>query len=321
MSMIESDWESLTLRSTSCAICGPEAPAREVYAPAFEESSFNRQVFSARRLPDRLHYRMVRCNRCGLVRSDPIADQATLSKLYQRSGFDYVSEIPHLRRTYGRYLSLAAGRASRPPRRILEVGCGNGFLLEEALAQGFQTVCGVEPSHEARALTAPSVRESIVPEVMRPGLFPPGQFDLVCMFQVFDHLPEPGAILDECLRVLAAGGILLCLHHNVRALSARLLGERSPIIDIEHCYLYDPRTMRLLLDRHGFETLATGMALNTISLQHLVHLLPLPAALKSGARAAAGGRLGRLSIRLPLGNLYAVARRPRTALRGGDDAI
>jgi SAM-dependent methyltransferase len=319
--MIESEGQRLTLRPTCCAICGPDAPAGELYPPAFEETSFNRRVFSARRLPDRLHYRMVRCGSCGLVRSDPVADQATLSRLYERSGFDYASEIPHLRRTYGRYLSLAARRASRPPQRILEVGCGNGFLLEEALAQGFHTVCGVEPSRDARALAASSIRESIVPDVMRPGLFAPGQFDLICMFQVLDHLPEPGAILDECRRVLTDGGILLCLHHNVRALSARLLGERSPIIDIEHCYLYAPHTMRLLLQKHGFETLDTGTALNTVSLRHLVHLLPLPAAIKSPLRdAAAREPIARLSVKLPLGNLYAVARRPAADLGSGHDA-
>jgi SAM-dependent methyltransferase len=319
--MIESDWESLTLWPTRCAICGPDVPATELYPPTFDETSFNRRVFSARRVPDRLHYRMVRCRSCGLVRSDPVADQATLATLYERSGFDYASEIPHLRRTYGRYLSLAARRTSRPLRRMLEVGCGNGFLLEEALAQGFHTVCGVEPSRDARALAEPSIRECIVPDVMRPGLFARGQFDLICMFQVFDHLSEPGAILDECLRVLADGGLLLCLHHNVRALSARLLGERSPIIDIEHCYLYTPDTMRLLLHKHGFETLETGTALNTVSLRHLAHLLPLPAAIKSPLQdAAACEPVARLSVKLPLGNLYAVARRPTAEVGRGHDA-
>jgi hypothetical protein len=97
--MIESDRERLTLRPTYCAICGPVTPAEELHPPTFDESSFNRRVFSARRLPDRLHYRMVRCRSCDLVRSDPVADQATLSRLYERSGFDYASEIPHLRRT------------------------------------------------------------------------------------------------------------------------------------------------------------------------------------------------------------------------------
>src|SRR3982074_2936789 len=93
--MIESERESLTLRPTCCAICGPDAPAQELYPPTSSEPPFTLRVFSARRLPARLHYRMVRCRSCGLVRSDPVADEATLSRLYERNGFDYGSGIPH----------------------------------------------------------------------------------------------------------------------------------------------------------------------------------------------------------------------------------
>jgi SAM-dependent methyltransferase len=305
----------VVLRPTRCAICDVEAAAEELYAPTFDETSFNHRVFSARRVPDRVHYRIVRCPACGLVRSDPVADQASLSALYAGASFDYEAEVPYLRRGYGRYLALARRRSTRPPRRMLDVGCGNGFMLEEALSQGFESVRGVEPSSRAIASAAPSVRRRIVQDVLRQGLFARAAFDLLCMFQVFDHLPEPGAVLDACWEALAPDGTLLCLHHNVRSLSARVLGERSPIVDIEHCYLYSPRTMLLLLRKHGFEVVEVGAASNTLSLRHLVRLLPLPAGLDTRAAAAVGrGRLGELSLRLPLGNLYAIARRPAAAV-------
>jgi SAM-dependent methyltransferase len=306
--MSEGGAAAIPLRRTTCAVCGGEA-ADEVCAATFDDASFNERVFSARRLPDRVHYRMVRCRGCGLVRSDPVADQATLAGLYERSGFDYAAEVPNLRRTYGRYLARARRWMSPPPSRLLEVGCGSGFVLEEALAAGFEAVRGVEPSRDAVASAGPAVRQLIVPDAFRPGIFAAGEFDLVCMFQVFDHLPAPGLVLDECRRVLAPGGLLLLLHHNVRSLSARLLGVRSPIIDIEHCYLYSPRTMRLLLLKHGFGVVEAGAASNTLSLRHLAHLLPLPTGARARLLEAMAGRPGRLSLRLPLGNLYVIARR------------
>jgi SAM-dependent methyltransferase len=299
----------VVLRPTVCAICGVAAGADELYSATFDAASFNRRVFSARRLPDRVHYRMVRCRECGLIRSDPAADQAALAGLYERSSFDYAAEVPNLRRTYGRYLARAARCAARPPERLLEVGCGSGFVMEEALAQGFRVVRGVEPSRDAVASAAPAVRDLIELGPMRPELFGAGEFDLVCMFQVFDHLPEPGLVLEDCRRVLARGGTLLLLHHNVRSLSARLLGGRSPIVDIEHCYLYGLRTLGLLLRKHGFDVVEAGSALNSLSLRHLAHLLPLPAVLKGRLLQAAAGPLGRLAVRLPLGNLFAIARR------------
>jgi SAM-dependent methyltransferase len=194
---------------------------------------------------------------------------------------------------------------------MLEIGCGSGFLLEEALAQGFAAVRGVEPSGEAIARSAPSIRPCIVQDVMRPGLFDRHEFDLICMFQVLDHLPDPGSVLDACRRALVPEGILLCLHHNQRSLSARLLGEHSPIVDIEHCFLYSPPTMRILLQKHGFVVIEVGVALNTLSVRHLVHLLPMLGGLRARLLAAATGEpIERLRLRLPLGNLYAIARSP-----------
>ena len=81
------------------------------------------------------------------------------------------------------------------------------------------------------------IRPNIVNDILRPGLFPPETFDAVCLFQTFDHISDPGSLLDECRRLLKPGGLMLCFNHNIAAASARLLGERSPIIDIEHTFL------------------------------------------------------------------------------------
>jgi SAM-dependent methyltransferase len=298
------------MRSTDCAICGPGRGAREVYPQAFNPDDLNPVIFSARRAPDRRHFRIVRCDTCGLVRSDPVAPSSTLAELYQASDFDYGEEVANLRRTYGRYLgrldSLGGVRGS-----LLEIGCGNGFFLLEALARGYRDVRGVEPSRDAIELAAPEIRPAIVEEVMRPGLFEADAFDVVCLFQVFDHVPDPGALLAEIHRVLRPGGLLLFLNHNVTSLSSRLLGEHSPIIDIEHTYLYSPLTMSRVVAAGGFEVVAGGPATNTYSLKYLAHLLPLPAGLRRAAGRLLTGRAGRWRMTVPLGNLFLVARRPR----------
>lgn len=303
--MTEPGIPGIQLAPTPCAICGTFDNATELYAPTYDEGSFNESIFSARRIPDAIHYRLVRCLECGLVRSDPAADQASLSDLYVRSSFDYAPEVPNLRRTYGRYLAKA--RAHARGRTLLEIGCGNGFMLEEALAQGYEEVRGVEPSVKAIEAAAPVVKAQIVPDIMRAGLFEPGEFDTVCLFQVFDHLPEPGAFLDEVRGVMSTGAVLLCFNHNVSAVSSRMLGEKSPIVDIEHCYLYSPATMKLILEKHGFDVVDVGAATNTLSLRHFLHLLPAPKRIKQTLLAAADRTgAGRLHLRLPLGNLYAI---------------
>lgn len=296
--------QAVELHPTCCPICDTEGNATEVYPATFDPQDFNPAVFSARRLPDRLHYRLVRCDTCGLLRSDPVADAQVLARLYAHSSFDYGDEVINIRRTYGRYLSNLSYRKGA----LLEVGCGNGFFLEEALDQGYVEVWGVEPSQAAVAQAGPRVRPRIRCDILRPGLFAPGSFDTICMFQVFDHLPDPRAILPECFRLLKAGGQLLLLNHDQEAWSARLLGARSPIVDIEHTYLYSRSTLARLVADHGFRVEDSGVVFNYYSLSYLARLLPLPVRIKRVIlRLLQATSAGRFCLRVPLGNLYLIA--------------
>jgi SAM-dependent methyltransferase len=304
---------AIPLTPTRCAICGTEGDAETVYPANFDADAFTPAVFSARRLPDRIHYRVVRCTLCGLVRSDPVAGTELIFDLYARSEFQYGDESANLARTYGRYLRELE-RYARGKNALLEVGCGNGFFLAEALRQGYGTVRGVEPSDDAVAKAPPQVREGIVVDVMRAGLFDEQSFDVICFFQVLDHLPDPAGVLEECLRLLKHGGLVLCLNHDVEALSARLLGARSPIVDIEHTYLFSRKTASRLFEAQGFRVLACRPARNTYSLQYLTHLLPLPGRTKSPLLSALRAtRLGDARLSVRLGNLYVVAERPEAA--------
>jgi SAM-dependent methyltransferase len=301
---------TIELRATRCAICGSSGNATEMYPANFTNAAFTPAVFSARRMPDRVHGRIVRCDTCGLVRSDPMAEPAALVDLYQRSTFDYADETKNLRSTYGRYLrKLEAFGAQKTS--LLEIGCGNGFFLEEAMVQGYVDVRGVEPGAEAVAKAEPLLREKIACGLLRPGLFEPDSFQVICMFQVFDHLFDPVSVLSECGRLLRRGGLLLILNHNIDSVSARILGERSPIIDVEHTYLYSPGTLTRLLEAQGFCVRRSGVAWNAYSLRYLFRLLPFPAGLKQAILAALDAtRIGRLRFALPLGNFYTIAQKP-----------
>ena len=309
MSVTGEPARAVRLAPTRCAICGTEGNSDELYPANLADGAFTATVFSARRLPDGTHYRMVTCRACGLVRSDPVVDLSVLSELYRESTFDYGDELEGLRVTYGAALERLA--ALVPQRRgIVDIGCGTGFVLEVALSQGWSDVRGVEPSTDAVAKAAPSVRPLIVQDMMRAGVLAPESFDAVTLFQVLDHMPDPAAILEACREILRPGGVIVAFNHNVSAVSARLLRERSPIIDVEHTYLYSPETIRRLFTQVGFDVVSVDSVRNTYSPAYLVHLLPLPRAFKKGViPRVRASRLNRLELTVPLGNLCLIARR------------
>jgi SAM-dependent methyltransferase len=299
-----------SLHSTHCAICGEGIASKEVYQANLDPSSFTAEVFSARRLPDRLHYRMVQCVNCGLVRSDPVLSPEALADLYRDSTFDYADELDGLLITYGAALDRAASYLDRR-EGLVDIGCGSGFVLEVAKDRGWTDLHGVEPSGDAIAKAAPGIAPLIVQDMMRTGLFEEESLSAVTLFQVLDHMPDPADLLGDCLRILRPGGVILAFNHNVRAWSARLLGERSPIVDVEHTFLYSPQTMHRLFTKAGFDVISVGPVRNTYSISYLTHLLPLPTSLKHAVlpRLRRTG-LGNRRLTVPLGNLCLIARRP-----------
>ena len=291
------------MRHTLCAICDTDQWDRPLYPEALGDGAFTSDRFSARRMPDRVHYRMVRCGHCGLVRSDPVLDEAELGQLYADSRLTYQHEAGFAGETYAHYLGellpFVPGK-----NRLLEIGCGSGFFLELALDMGFAEVSGVEPSRDAVEAASPRVRGSIRNEGFRDGLFPDRSFDIVCGFQVFDHLANPNETLQTCRRLLRPGGVILLIHHDVGAWTNRLLGERSPVIDVEHIYLYDRHTMARLMAKNGFEMVRVFSVRNRYPIYYWTSLAPLPRGVKSRfVPKLRGSRLGRATVAWNAGNL------------------
>lgn len=289
------------MKTQFCPICGPRVVKKQLYRQNFILSQITARVFSARRRPDRIHYRLVRCGRCGLVFSDPVLPLSQLTSLYRESRFTYSGHVADLTKTYGYYLRYLE-KYGVIKDRLLEIGCGNGFMLLEAKRQGYREVWGVEPSGDAVRQAPETIRPYIKQTVFRPKLFSKNYFDAVCFFQTFDHISQPNNFLKACFDLLKPGGLILAFNHNVESLQAKLLKEKSPIIDVEHTYLYSPATMRLIFKKNKFQVLRIGPSFNIYPIDYLWQLLSAPKWLKPPFN---------FKLKLPIGNLFLAARKPK----------
>ncbi|HEX6472187.1 MAG TPA: methyltransferase domain-containing protein [Streptosporangiaceae bacterium] len=132
---------------------------------------------------------------------------------------------------------LAAHLPSRPPRRVLDVGCGQGtqaLLLARRghavtgldssarLLADFRATLDAEPAEVAdRVRLVRGVAEEIA------ALFAPASFDAVLCHGVLMYFPDPGPLLDGIARVVTPGGIASLLVRNGDGLAMRpgLLGD------------------------------------------------------------------------------------------------
>jgi len=290
-----------------CLFCGGDTCSRELYPRNFRDDDLDPSVFSARRVTEHFHYRMVRCARTGLVYSKEILPDEILSELYARSRVTFSAYADIIRKDY--WKPLQRFRADLRLGTALEIGCSSGFFLEELCERGFADVRGCEPSLEAKSLAAPSVRDGIHTGFFTDAVYPDASFDLICAFQTLDHLGDPLAILETCRRKLKPGGLLYLIVHNADGLQAKLFGEKSPIVDVEHIYLFNPKTLAMAVEKAGLQGLGTFPIANSYPLEYWLTHAPLPLKKVWLAIGRASG-LAKLRLPLSLGNIGIVARKP-----------
>ena len=269
----------IKLKNIKCAICESNNNYQVLYKKNFKISDLNVNIFSARRLPDKIHYRLVKCNLCGLVRSTPIVDIKYLSQLYKKSLLTYDAEIKNLTTSYIDSLKPILSKLPKNAK-ILEIGCGNGFILKTIYDLGYKNVYGVEPSEDAISKSSPKIKKNIITNILKPGLLSKESFDLIFFFQTFDHVPEPNKFLKECYHLLRKNGYILAFNHNIDSFSSKLLGEKSPIIDIEHTFLYSFKTIKDIFEKNKFIVNKVYSPNNILSIKHLFWLLPIPKDIK-----------------------------------------
>ena len=119
------------------------------------------------------------------------------------------------------------------PKRILDVGCGTGYLLGRlaACVPQAQLLAGIDAApamiEVARAAGADERLRFVVGTAERLPL-PAAAFDLVVSTTSFDHWADQRAGLAECARVLAPGGCLVLTDlFSVLLLPTLLAGRRG----------------------------------------------------------------------------------------------
>jgi SAM-dependent methyltransferase len=220
-------------------------------------------------------YSVFTCSGCGLVYVSPRLQGQALLDVY---GADYwKSKNPKLRgyadyaREEALYLKTFAKRMALVSRhvparaRILDVGCAAGYFLRTAQRAGHD-VHGVEVSaaiagQAVQALGSERVFVGTLDDAVAARGWQPRSFDLVTLWDVIEHVPDPQALLRTIRSLLAPNGRLLLETQNVASRWARAIGKRwHHYKHDEHIYHFDPVTIRRLLDDCGFEVKQLGPA-------------------------------------------------------------
>lgn len=202
-----------------------------------------------------------RCNVCGFQFMNPQYTDGYLSEYYSQYLDDEDFDLWHEALLEGHHFYFSLLEKYTTPGKVLDIGCGNGYLLEAAISRGWSA-----RGYDVDEKSTRAVSERLGIEVNH-GDFLSGDvgdgYDLVTMHQVLEHLKEPNKYLKKIHSLLKTDGHLFVAVPNIKSLSSRLKyyleqkGLRRKNIgkyyDTAHHVLYfEPQTLVSLLDNHGF---------------------------------------------------------------------
>ena len=153
---------------------------------------------------------------------------------------------PALRRLNVMYLNRL------PPGRVLEVGCGSGTLLAKLRSQGWDVEGqDVDPQavEEARSRFGLTVHAGELTQLSLSA----GQYDVVLLRHVLEHVHDPRALLGECRRLLRPGGRLVAVTPNAASFGHRVFRQDwMPLDPPRHLHGFTPDGLGKVADDVGF---------------------------------------------------------------------
>jgi SAM-dependent methyltransferase len=297
--------------SRGCPVCRESPDAASLFLEEnIDQTKLSEFSFASRKVPEYMCHRLVRCNTCDLVYVSNPPAQEELAEAYHVADYDSSEEANDAALAY---MKAMAGVLRRLPRRgtVMEIGSGTGVLLEHLKTEGFHELIGVEPSSAAIA-AAPEHRRSWLREgIFKEEDFEPSSIDLICCFMTMEHVQDPMATATAALRLLRPGGAFVTVTHDYRSLVNRMLGKRSPIIDVEHMQLFSNASIKSMFNRCGFQSVTAVPFVNRYSLSYWMRLAPIPTGIKPAIKRVFNTTgADKLKLGLSVGNTLAAGFRP-----------
>jgi SAM-dependent methyltransferase len=304
---------SPVLEHVSCSLCGANHANHYdvVYQAQYDREKDPDPADKFRASGDELLIdQLVRCRICGLQYVNPRLREDLILSGYE-AGHDsiYVSQVEARELTFATALDEIE-RAADGRGRLLDIGTAAGSFVAAARDRGWEAE-GCEPNHW---LTDWGTRRYGVQIRQGDVLnldYEERSFDVITLWDVIEHTPNPPEVLQRCRALLRPGGILVVNYPDIGSWIARIMGRRWLFLSSVHLYYFDRRTIRLMLEKTGYRIETVRPHFQRLELDYILYRgSRLSQAMSSRARRIAQAlKIGRAKVPYWLGQTFVLGRK------------
>ena len=196
---------------------------------------------------------IVTCKTCTMVYENPRYPESVILSGYQSSdeaGHD--SQYEMRVGSFLRALNRLKHEIPKAGARVLDIGSAGGAFLEAAKRYGYQ-IEGLEPS------------QYLVEQGQKRGLnlhqgtidrhpLEKGSYDMVCFWDVIEHVVDPKKALEVARGLLKPGGVLLLNYPDIGTFQAKMAGPKFWWLISGHLHYFSRNTIGKLCALTGFQT-------------------------------------------------------------------
>lgn len=296
-------------RPNLCPVCFSNNKDSNIFLKKnIKLKEINIHSFSSRKIPEFMNYELIKCSECDLIYAINVPGLNYLYGNYSNSIFLSKKQEEEAAETYFQMLNKYV--KFKKKNKAFEVGCSSGSFLTKLKKLGFKEVRGVEPSYSSINSANEEIKKSLLQGFFEsPSLFHSDQ-DLICCFMTLEHVYNPLKVLDKCYKMLNNNGKLIIVVHDHNYILNRILGKKSPIIDIEHLQLFSEKSIIKALKNTKFSKIKIQRITNTYNLSYWLSLFPLSKTFKKKMLCFIKFiRFNNLKIPINVGNIMVIANK------------
>ena len=204
--------------------------------------------------------KIVKCKKCDLIFVSPTFDYDHYINLYKKIEYQKItkklSEKSHTyrRNRFGRERVNILNKFLKKNKKynVLEIGSSTGFFIEEANNRGWKTL-GLELNPSAVSFAQKRGLNVKNEDFLKTNF--DEKFDIICAFDVLEHLIDPKKIVQAAYKNLKKGGLLFVYVPNWQSASRLLLGEKNShfIWPTHHLTYFTPYTLQSFFKKNKFK--------------------------------------------------------------------
>jgi 2-polyprenyl-3-methyl-5-hydroxy-6-metoxy-1,4-benzoquinol methylase len=203
--------------------------------------------------------RYCRCTNCQLISVDPIPSSDDMQVRANYWAEKHHKQVEKVSQHYSlAFQKIAFGEVFKQIGKykksghLLDVGCGIGGFVHAAQGFGWEAYgIDISPSIDIGKSYNLNVFRTTIDQIKFPEQF----FDVITLFDVIEHIPDPKKMIYHTTRILRPGGCLFLITPNINSLSSRILGSSWEAIEPQdHIALYNIRTLSSLLQEYQYKT-------------------------------------------------------------------